>query len=406
MSVRMRVYGSFALIALIGFGAWAWKTKPSWMPFAASAKAAAPAEDKDKKNEKDSTPVELATVRVGAISSYITATANLRALREVAVATQAEGIVNKVLTEEGDFVKEGQLLCQIDDTQHKIRLDLAQEKLAQAKLQMDKARIRQEKAVAQIGHTLAELQRYERASKEGLVSDKEVAGYRYKHEELEHDQKVAVSEMKELQHRVSELEAEIAQTKLELSRTQVRAPFDGFITQRTVNIGQRVRALDGLFNIGAFSPIYADVHLSEKDTRLVRPSQTAAIRLGSDESVSVSGTVERIAPIVDQASGTVKVTIAMQPAQGFRPGAFVRVDIRTDTKSDAVLVPKRAVIEEDGQNYIYVANGDSAKRTKVELGYTNEGVVEVRTGVNAGQKIVVAGQGALKENSKIKVIQG
>ena len=145
--------------------------------------------------------------------------------------------------------------------------------------------------------------------------------------------------MKELHHRVAELEAEIAQTRLELSRTQIKAPFGGYITQRMVTIGQRVRALDALYNIGAFSPLYADVHLSERDTRLVKASQTASIRLGSDEKMSVSGTVERIAPIVDQASGTVKVTISLQPTQGFRPGAFVRVDIKTDSKADAILVP-------------------------------------------------------------------
>ena len=63
-------------------------------------------------------------------------------------------------------------------------------------------------------------------------------------------------------------------------------------------------------------------------------------------------------------------------------------------------------MEEDGQNYIFIASGESAKRTKVELGYANEGMVEIRAGVNAGQKIVVAGQGSLKEDSKIKVVQG
>jgi RND family efflux transporter MFP subunit len=171
-----------------------------------------------------------------------------------------------------------------------------------------------------------------------------------------------------------------------------------------VNIGQRVRALDPLFNIGSFSPLFADVHLSERDARAVRSRQAATIYLGSDEASTVVGHVERISPIVDQSSGTVKVTIALDPKPGFRPGAFVRVDIRTDTKSDAVLIPKRAIIEEDGQNYVYVASQDTAKRSKVEIGYQSEGIVEIRSGVAPGQKVVVAGQGALKEGAKIKVL--
>lgn len=402
MSLRFKVYSLLGLLALVGGATYIYKTKPAWLGSVAQARAGAPA--KDKKQEKEVTPVELAVAKRSEISSFLTSTANLRALRDVAVSTQTEGVVQKVLAEEGDFVKDGQVLCALDETQLQIRLELTAEKLAQAKLQMERARIRQEKALAQIGHTQAELSRYEKAAKEGLVSDKEVATYRYKLDELNHDQRAAVFETKELQHRTSELEAEISQSKLDIARTQIRAPFAGFVTLRSVNIGQRVRAMDALFNVGAFSPLYAEVHLSERDTRSVRPSQSATVRLGSDDAISVQGRVERISPIVDQSSGTVKVTVALEPKPGFRPGAFVRVDIRTDTKSDAILIPKRAIIEEDGQNYVYIAAKDTANRTKVQLGYQNEGMIEIRSGVNPGQSVVVAGQGALKEGAKIKVL--
>jgi RND family efflux transporter MFP subunit len=309
-----------------------------------------------------------------------------------------------VLAEEGDFVKEGQVLAELDDAQLQIRLRLAEERLAQAKIQLERSRIRQDKASALIRHNRAELTRFESAAKEGLASEKDVAAFKYKTEELDHDEKAAIFDTREFQHRISELEAEIAQNKLDISRAQIRAPFDGFITQRTINIGQRVRALEPIFNLGSFSPLFADVHISERDARAVQAKQTAAIRLGSDDNVSVQGRVERISPVVDQSSGTVKVTIALEPKHGFRPGAFVRVEIRTDTRVNAVLIPKRAIIEEDGQNYVYLAAGDRANRTKVTLGYQSEGLVEVRQGVNQGERVVVAGHGALKEGARIKVV--
>lgn len=401
MSLRIKVYGAIALVILLAIAGYLYKSQPALFGVVAQAKSTQP-----EKKEKEATPVELATANKSPISAFVSSTANIRALRDIAVASQVEGIVAKVSAEEGDFVNEGQVLCTFDDTQVKIRLQLAEEKLAQARFQIEKAKIRQEKAKAQIGHTQIEFERYEKARKEGLVSDKEVAAYRYKLEELVHDEKVVGSEIRELNHRVGELEGEIAQTKLELSRMQIKAPYAGYITQRAVNLGQRVRALDPLFNLGSFSPLYADVFLSERDTKLVKPNQTATLRLGADDTATVQGNVERISPIVDQATGTVKITIAFQPAPNFRPGAFVRVEIKTGTRSDAVLIPKRAIIEEDGSSYVYVAGGDSAKRTQVELGYQSNGMVEVRTGVNPGQKVVVAGQGALKEGSKIRVIQG
>lgn len=404
MTLRTKAYSFLGLIALVGAGTALWKYKDRW-PLGGLA-AASTGATKQEDKQKEAVPVELAQVKLGPISSYIGATANLRALREVAVATQAEGVVQSVLAEEGDSVEEGQLLCQLDDRQLRIRLELAKEKLAQANLQMEKAGIKEAKTSAQIGHAQTELTRYEKAFKEGLVSDKEAANYRYKLEELQHDQKVSSSETKELEHRVAELQAEIAQNNLEISRARILAPFSGQITQRMVNTGARVRTLEALFNIAAFSPLQADVHLSERDTRMVRPNQTAVVHLGSDESITVNGKVERISPVVDQASGTVKVTVSLANAPGFRPGSFVRVDILSDTKSGALLIPKRAVLEEDGQSYVFVVTGDSAKRTKIELGYTNEGMVEVRSGLQSGQKIVVAGQGGIKEGSKIKVIQG
>jgi membrane fusion protein (multidrug efflux system) len=402
MSLRLKVYGLLAILALVGGGAYLYKAKPTW--FGSVAQAKGTDAQKGKKPDKEATPVELAVVKRSEISAFLSSTANLRALREVTVATQAEGIVQKVLAEEGDFVKDGQVLCTLDDTPVRIKLTLSEEKLAQAALQMDKARIRQQKALAQIGHTQAEFERYEKARVEGLVSDKEVATYKYKLEELQHDERGAVSETKEFQHRVAELEAEIAQSKLELSRTEVRAPFSGFVTQRTVNIGQRLKPMDNLFNIGAFSPLFADVHLSERDARSVRPGQPATVRLGSDDTATIQGRVERLSPIVDQASGTLKVTVAIEPKTGFRPGSFVRVEIRTDTKSDAIVIPKRALIEEDGQNYVFIAQNDTARRAKVELGYQREGLVEIRNGVSPGDNVVVAGQGALKEGGKIKVL--
>lgn len=402
MSLRFKVYSALLLLPVLGAAGYVYKARPPWFSTLVQAKSATP--ETAKKPDKDPTPVELAEAKRSEISSYLTSTANLRALREVAVATQAEGVVEKVLAEEGDFVKEGQILCTLDEAQLRIKLDLTREKLAQAKLQMEKAAIRQEKAGTQIAHARIELERNETAKRDRLISDKEAATFRYRLEELIHDQKVAVSETKELQHRVSELEAESEQCRLDIERTQIRAPFEGYVTLRSVNIGQRVRAMDALMSVGSFSPLIADVHLSERDTRSVKPGQNAAVRLGGDEDKAVTGRVERISPIVDQTSGTVKVTIALEPVAGFRPGSFVRVDIRTDTKRDAVLIPKRAVLEEDGLNYVYVAANDVARKIKVDLGYQAEGMVEIRNGVGAGQSVVVSGQGALKEGGKIKVL--
>jgi membrane fusion protein, multidrug efflux system len=403
MKIRVKVYGFLMTVALLAIGghlAYQWRS--------ASAQASnQPVEQAKKPGQDNAIPVELADAISGSISSFLVSTANLRALRDVDIASQTEGIVKSVEVEEGDFVPAGRLLCRLDDTQLKIRLQTALQRLAQAKLQFEKARVRQEKAATQIRNGVEDLERYQKLYDEKLVSERDVALLRYRIEELEHDQRASTSETRELTHRVEELEAEIAQVNLEISRTQVRAPFNGYVTQRSVNIGQTIRNLEPLFKLSDFSPLYADVFLAESDAHQVRPGQEANIKLGSNLSEQLSARVVRLSPVVDQSTGTVKVSVELPSAQGFfRPGAFVRVEIKTDTRNESVLIPKKAVIEEDGSHFVYVADGEDANRVSVKLGYQRNEQVEILKGVDAGQRVVVAGQGALKKGSKIRVVRG
>jgi membrane fusion protein (multidrug efflux system) len=405
MSTPVKVYGFLGLLVLLAGGGYFIKQQ-----FFNGDVAQANADGETKAAKKDgadeAVPVELVKAEEGAISAFVSSTANLKARRDVELAARTEGVAREVLVEEGDLVREGQVLCRLDDRSVKIRHELTDQKLAQARLQHDKARIRHEKAATQISNTETEVKRSEKAFAEGLVSEKEVDDLRYQLAELQHDQQVAESEQKEFAHRVEELEAELAQVKYDLSQTEVVAPFAGYITERKVELGQTVRNLDPLFRLGAFSPLEADVHLSERDARRVRPGQTANVSLGAG-SEEAKGEVLRISPVVDNSTGTVKVTLTVQPpSRLFKPGAFVRVDIETDSREKTTLIPKRALVQQDGLTYVFVADGEQAQRREVKLGYESAGAVEILDGVTQGENVVVAGQGNLKEGAKIKEVQG
>ena len=399
MSLRLKAYSFLALVLVLASGAYYYRSYEQ----SSTAKASSESEDATD----DTIPVELAAATQAPISSYLTSTANLRALRDVLITSQAEGVVIEVLAEEGDYVSEGKVLCLLDDRQLQISLALAEQRAAQSRLQLEKATIRKEKAAVQILNTEVELRRKEAAFAEDLVSEEEVALLRYQVAELQHDERVAASEEIELGHRVGELEAEIDRVKLDISRTRISAPFAGHITERIVQLGQTIRNQDRLFRLGSFSPLYADVHLSESSAQLVRPGQRASIVLGTDAGGAVEGIVERLSPVVDGSTGTVKVTVRLTPSNGaFRPGAFVRVDIQTDTRADAILIPKRAIFEEDGETFVFVTDGEVAHRKKVEIGYQHGADIEIREGVSVGEKVVVAGQGNLQEGTKVRTIQG
>ena len=399
MNARLKVYGFLLLVAALGAVGY-FLYEPVWGD-AGTAGAHSANPTVETPIDRDEVPVELATAQVGRISSFLRSTANLRPRREVEAAAQTEGIIHRLLVEEGDMVKKDQLLCQLDDSQFQLRLRSSQQRLAQARLQMAKASEAQDKAETQLENAQQDLTLYQQLYDDKLVSQREVALLQYKVEELEHDQRLSTSEVRELEHRVEELQAAIEESKLEISQTEIRAPFRGHITERLVEIGQAVRGLEPLFRVTAMFPLYADVYLAEGDAGYVQAGQKARVQLGAGGERVVSR-VQRVSPVVDQNSGTVKVIVELgEDSREFKPGAFVRVRIQTDSREGAILIPKRAVIEEDGQHFVFVVRAQQARRVPVRLGYEESGTVEILEGIQAGQSVVVAGQGSLKEGARV-----
>lgn len=401
MTTRGKTYASlFAVVALTtgGYAAKGWLSNGN-----SNGSDQAGAEESAL---GDAVPVSTEVAVRGPISHLLGSTANLRARREVAVAAQAAGIVTSVKAEEGDFVKAGQVLCAIDDRDLQIDLELAKQRLAQTKIQIEAAVIRAEQTRTRLRNKRTELERNEEALREGLLAESEVAVQRHEIDDLEHEIQAVESTVRENRHRQDELESEIRKVELQISQTSITAPFAGRITERAVELGQSIRSAEKLFTLGAFTPLYADVYLPENDSRSVRAGQKAALRLGSASGELAEGAVERVSPVVDDATGTVKVTVRFRPPNSaFRPGAFVRVEIETHTLEDAILIPKQSVIEEDGQTYVVLVGNDStARRTAVELGYQDETAIQVTSGLDAGAIVVTAGQGKLKDGDKTRVV--
>ncbi len=354
----------------------------------------------------EAAPVSAEPAFLGPISHSLRSTANLRARREVDVVALVPGIVTGILVEEGDVVQSGQILCTLDDRDLQIDLELARQRLAQTRIQLEGANIRREQTAAKVRNRKAELERNEQALAQGLLAESEVAVQRHEIEDLEHELRAVASTVKENLSRQAELEAEIRKVELLISQSLITAPFAGRVTERSVELGQSLRAADQVFKIGTFSPLYAEVFLPEADSHAAAAGQGATISLGTGGGRTAEGRVDRVSPVVDARTGTVKVTVRFNPPDpAFRPGAFARVAIETDTRPEAVLIPKQAVIEEEGEMYVVVVEeGDTVRRAKVELGYQGDTSVEVRSGVRAGDRVVTAGQGKLNDGDRVRVV--
>lgn len=326
---------------------------------------APPATQGEAEEEEDDAPipVEVAEVGRGLVASYITATANLIPEDQVKVMAEAEGRVVQLNVEEGDLVTRGQVLAVIDRDEAEIALNKAKLRAANAR---------------------AAFERAEDTLDEGLIS-------REVFDRLTMEFEVA--------------RQEVAEAEWRLQRTVIRTPFDGRVTERFITPGQHLRPGDELFTVADFDPLIARIFLPEKDVLSLSEGRKVRIALAADESLEFVGTIRQISPVVDTATGTVKVTVeAVDPPRQVRPGAFVSVGIVRDQRPNAILLPRESVIRELRSAHVFITDGTTAEKRSVTLGIEEGQIVEALDGVKPGEQVIVAGQGGLKEGAKIKVL--
>jgi membrane fusion protein (multidrug efflux system) len=178
------------------------------------------------------------------------------------------------------------------------------------------------------------------------------------------------------------------------------------VTEKQVVVGKAVKKGDHLFTLADFNSLIARIFLPERDVFQLKRGQSAELALESRTDTKFEGRIRDISPVVDPKTGTVKITVNVTGrASDLRPGAFVRVNITTDTHEQAVLVPKVALLKENGEDYVYIAADAVAVKRPVRLGYTSGGMVEITDGIIPGEQVVVAGHTALKEKSLLEVLK-
>ncbi len=322
---------------------------------------AADKKDGEEKAEPAPIPVDTAEVHRQAVASYISATANLVPENEVKVLAETEGRLAHLEVDEGQRVAKGQVLA-----------ELAQGDVPMA---LEKAKVRLQNAQVE----------YERTSKladEGLVSPA--------------DRDQAVMDL-------GVAKQELAEAEWRLEKTLIHAPFSGQVTKRSTQVGQDIRLGDELFTVANFDPLVARIYLAEKDVLSLDPGRPVRIVLKADEDVQLAGRIRQISPVVDTATGTVKVTVeAIRPPAQVRPGSFVRVDVVKDRRPDALVVPREALVRELQKTYVFVAEDGIAHKREVTVGIEEGPVVEAAAGLAAGDRVIIAGQGALKDGSPVK----
>ncbi len=360
--------GALGLLLLLGLAAWGCN-KGQALEADKDKKDPAKTEKKSGKNgdgekKEELPPVEVVSLERGPIEAVLRFSTNLEAESEVQVFSQAARQVTDLRAEEGDRVRKGQVLLTLQDEEQK-------SELARIESQLEKAR--------------REYRRQQNLFAKELISEQA---------------------MNDATYEVEQLEIALQDARRNLTYTEVRAPIAGAVTGRHVNLGDQITVNQHLFDLVDFDTIVARVYVPEKELPRLATGQTARIYSSSIGGAARTGEVIRIAPIVDPRSGTVKVTVGIPRSQGLRPGMYVEVELVTDTRDDALLVPKRAVVYDQNQAFLYRLTDDlAAERLAigVQLEDREHVVPAASAGLAVGDRVVVAGQAGLKDGARVRL---
>ena len=370
---------------------------------------------KDGEEETDATDprvlVETGEAGPGGVADHLVTTGSLESEAQADLAAETTGVVSRIEVEEGDTVRRGQLLAVLSNPslsasaeRAKLELDATERSLADAK----------------------------RLHAEGAISDRELR-------EAEQAAEAARSTARE--------------ATSSNAFTRITSPIDGTVSIRDIREGEVAPAGQRTFQVVDLDRLRVIARLPEKDLPRIRQGQTVVLSGAYDDEATATGSVLRVSPVVDPESGTVRVTIAVDPGQmALRPGQFVKVRVEVDRHEGVLTIPRRALAWIDGEPVAWklieakpeeeeeegekkeaeepgflakLFGGDEAaadaeaapfdpwegvprrgvEKHPLEIGFSDPVLVEVKEGLSEGDVVITVGNAGLREDTLVRLVE-
>jgi membrane fusion protein (multidrug efflux system) len=308
-------------------------------------------------------PVEVATAFVDSVVDAIVATGQIEALQQIELRPDVEGRVVEILFVEGARVSQGTPLVKIDD--------------AELKAQVERARAERDLAKQSLDRTTQLL-----AEKAAATADLEQAGATARSSQ-----------------------ASLDLLELRLGRTVVRAPFAGVIGQRLVSLGDYVTSSSRLLTLQTVSPQRIVFSVPERYAGALAVGQRVAFQVAALPGKAFEARVDFVDPVVTLPGRTITVKASADNSRGsLQPGMFIEARLATEVRPAAVIIPEEAVSPTAAASWVWVVAGDTVTRREVELGVRTPGFVEVRKGIDLGDRVVVGGLDRLTPGALVSAV--
>lgn len=307
-------------------------------------------------------PVETAPVETGRVEDQVDAVGSLTPNESANIAPEIAGRITALPFTEGQRVKAGALLVELDPS------------ILQAELKQAEAEL-----------TLAEEARQRTTE---LV--KRGAGT------------VVAQQQANAQFVAGQVKVDVANTRLE--KTKLVAPFDGIVGLRSISVGNYVNVGQAIVALTSVDPIKLNFRIPEIYLASVKPGQKVSARMDARPDRVYEGEVYAIDPVIDENGRAISLrALIANRDNSLAPGLFARVAITTAVRENALLVPESALVTQPTGAIVYVVEGDVARLRNVKTGRRASGKVEITEGLKAGDVVVTAGQMRLREGTRVNI---
>lgn len=308
-------------------------------------------------------PVETAVARAISATTDIPAIGSIRSDEHVQIAPEVAGRIAEIRFQEGEPVKEGEVLVRLDDA-------LAQAEVADAEARFNLAK--------------ANFDRADTLSKSRNIAER------------------AYDEAK-ANFETSRAAVELARVRL--AKHTIRAPFSGIVGIRPLSVGAYVSIGASLVNLEKIDVLKVDFKVPEIYLADVRVGQAVEVSVDALPGRTFPGEIYAVDPLVDVNGRALQVRARLKnPDHILRPGLFARIVVKGQREREVVLVPESAVVPRGGETFIYRIQEGKAVESKVTLGQRRQGEVEIVDGLAAGATIVTAGHQRLRNGSVVDVV--
>lgn len=303
-------------------------------------------------------------------------TGNIEAVEETIISAKVAGRVSQVMVENGAAVAAGQPLVLLESQEYANLLTINRAAL--------------KKAEANLANTRANFQRFKELYEGKAISKKDF-------ETAETGLNVAEADY-------NSAAASVANAEESMRNTTINSPLNGVVSNRNVNVGQVLSPGGPLMSVKDISSVYVLVNIEQKDLARITPGQQAKVKVDTYGDRKFDGVVEIINPAANKAARVFETKIKVNnPENLLKPGMFAKVEIKTGEAQEVLAVPQDTLTSKQGIYFVFLAEGDMVKRQQVEIGQVIDQLVEIKSGLSIGQRVVVTNVNKLKDQDKIKI---